>query len=455
MKIFTLLFCLVSFSSYANYLEDNLRRENWGGVEVIWLEDDSYPVYDVSIYFHGGAYTDAPGKYGETSLAFDLLTSGTTRYKQSEILDSLEFYGASYQASVTHEFTSYNVSGLVKDSIPTMKMVCHLFRNATYPKDELKKSVKRAQTGLRNLPSNHSALANRIFRELSLEGTGYEHPVGGTLKSLSKIDSSSLKRKLNFFNDSVKKRIYLKGPKAMANLKQVIEQDCKWGAVDNEVDTPVASEKGRKGSDKIVYLAPVDQANQAQIRIGNYMSAKEVAKEHELRAFTSQYMGGGFTSRLMQSIRVEKGLTYSIGAYASEQKNYGRKGINTFTKNATLPETLKAINEVVKASSDKIGDEVFAMAKRFSKGSYLFELESTSAFLSTLIYYDHIGRDYEEIYKFPKVVDGLSKDQVKKKVSELFSPDGQIVLVIGSKDLKKALEKEGYQVKTLKYQDYL
>ncbi|MEX1098937.1 MAG: insulinase family protein, partial [Bacteriovoracaceae bacterium] len=225
-------------------------------------------------------------------------------------------------------------------------------------------------------------------------------------------------------------------------------------AVDNKVDAPKVSKKQTKKGG-VVYLVPVPQANQAQIRIGNVMTSIETSQEHELTGFAAQFIGGGFTSRLMQEIRVEKGLTYSIGAYASEQKNYGRKGINTFTKNETVTETLEAIKRVLETNSKKIEDEHFAMAKRYAKGSYLFGLESTSAFLGNLIYFDHIGRAYEEIYKFPARVDSLTMEQVKRKVKELFDPKEQIILVLGSKKLKGPLEKAGYKVEELNYKDYL
>ena len=81
---------------------------------------------------------------------------------------------------------------------------------------------------------------------------------------------------------------------------------------------------------------PVPKANQAQIRVGRYLTYDESKKDHELMSLASKYMGGGFTSRLMQELRVKRGLTYSAGAYASTQKTYGRSGISTFTKNNTL-----------------------------------------------------------------------------------------------------------------------
>ena len=95
------------------------------------------------------------------------------------------------------------------------------------------------------------------------------------------------------------------------------------------------------------------------------------------------------------------------------------------------------------------------MAKRYAKGSYLFGLESTSAFLSNLIYFDHVGRDYEEIYKFPKAIDSLTKPMVMKKASELFNPDEQLIFVLGSNELEKSLKAAGFKVKKVNYKNFL
>ena len=73
-------------------------------------------------------------------------------------------------------------------------------------------------------------------------------------------------------------------------------------------------------------------------------------------------MGGGFTSRLVQGLRVEKGLTYSASAYASDQKRYGRSGINTFTKNESIVELLKTTKKIIEDSSKKVEKNTFLMA---------------------------------------------------------------------------------------------
>ena len=449
--MFTILFSQNLWAT--NYLDDNLNTMNWNGIDVVWLEDDQYPTYYLSVYFHAGAVEDAKGKAGQTDMMFNQLTSGTTRYSKQEIVNELEFFGASYGANVTHEYSTFSVNGLVKDMIPTMKMICHSFSNATYPVSEFKKTKKRILTSYKNLVTNHSALANRVFREVSLKKTAYKNPVSGTMKSIKAIKARDLHDKLLFFNKKVKKRIYIKGPKSIKALKNVFAKDCRWGGADYVTKLTKVTKK--PVANNTVYLVPVPKANQAQIRVGRYLTYGESQKEHELKSLASKYMGGGFTSRLMQELRVKRGLTYSAGAYASTQKTYGRSGISTFTKNKTLADTLKVIEEVITKESKSVEEGNFKHIKRFIKGNYLFGLESTSSFLETLLFFDHAGRDYEDIYKFPARIDEIKKNDLQDMIGKIYNWNSQTKLILGNKKLKKQLEKNGYTVKVLNYKNFL
>ncbi len=454
MKYILISFLLFSqFAVANNYLDENLKTMNWNGIEVIWLEDDSLPTYDVSIYFKEGALGDKKGLYGQTELMFAQLSSGTHRYTQKEIVESLEFFGAGYGSHVTHEYSTYSVSGLVKDFIPTMKMVCHLFDDATFPKKELKKTKRRIISGMKTIITSHPKLANHIFRYESLKGTGFEMPTTGKLKTIKRLGQKNLLNRLKHFNNAVQKRIYIKGPKQTKALKSIVINDCKWKGVKDVFTIPVVSKIPQSG--KIIFI-PVPNANQAQVRVGRTLMTSEVrAKQEELKAFTANFMGGGFTSRLVQRLRVEKGLTYSAGSYASEQKNYGRSGISTFTKNETIVELLNSIKEVITESSTAIKESNFNISKKNLKGNYLLGLESTSDFLQNLLYFDHIERKYSEIYDFSDNVNKLKVTDLQKMVDQIYGWDKQTVLVLGDKSLIKKLQKAGYKVLVKKYKDYL
>lgn len=456
MKKILLSLFIMSQSVYAsNYLDDNLHKLSWNDIEVVWLEDDSYPTYNLTVYFHAGALTDDKNKLGTTEFMFNEVTSGTTRYSKKEILDVLEFYGASYGGNTTHEYSTYSVSGLVKDMEPTMKMICHTFKNATFPEAEFKKTKKRALSSFQNIVNNHNALANRVFRNISLEGTPYENPVSGTKKSIQKITARDLHTKLKQFTNTVKKKIYIKGPKAIKNLESIILNDCGWNGKEGSTIVDAIGVKSEPIVDNTIYFVPVANANQAQIRMGRYLTQKESLMGYTVKEFASRFMGGGFTSRLMQELRVKRGLTYTASAYSSSQKGYGRSGINTFTKDSTLVETLKVIKATIESESTNVLLPNFEHSKNYLKGNYLFSLESSTAFLGNLLFFDHIGRNYNEIYTFRKEIDQVTPKILMETIGDLFNWDHQKKLVLGNKNLIKDLRKAGYKVKELNYKDYL
>lgn len=448
--IFLLLLSLNIFAS--SYLDDNLTKLNWNGVEVVWLQDSSLPTYDVSIYFAEGALGDHKIRSGETELMFDQLTSGTNRYKESEIVENLEFFGASYGANVTHESSYFTVAGLVKDMVPTMKMVCHLFSDSTFPAREFKRTQKQIISGKKSIITNHSALAGQIFRNISLKGSGYERPVSGTIGSIKKIRAKHLAKRLNHFNHKVKKRIYVKGPSSIKELENIFMNDCAWGKAEYVRERPIVK-AARKG--KIVFV-PMKGANQAQVKLGRIMTTQEVRDDQEIaRMLTSKYMGGGITSRLFQKLRTEKGLTYSVSAYVSQLGSYGRSGISTFTKNETIVELLKNIEEVISANSNAVLENNFVLSKGHLKGAYLFSLESTSALMGALMSLDHENKPYSVIENFPKEISAVTSEQVKLLVNKIFNWKEQIIVILGDKSLVKKLKKSGYKLEVVSYKKFL
>ncbi|MEC7275902.1 MAG: pitrilysin family protein [Bdellovibrionota bacterium] len=418
-----------------------VKKLKWQDLDVIYLEDDRFPTYDINIYFADGALSEGRVK-GLTDAAFSYLDLGTRRFSRQDISSNLEFFGAEYGGRVTHEYASYHISGLAKDVVPTMKKICHLFQDATFPDRELKKEKKRILDSLDNIESNPGALASRAFREISLQNTPYSYPAEGKKSDIKKWNSKLLKGKLSYFSNEVKKRIYLTGPKSVLNIEKVITNECGWkgqGQFQRTVSYKAPSEIKRPR----ITLIPLKGANQAQVRIGRFLN-EEVIKEEELMSLSAHYLGGGFTSRLMRVLRVENGLTYGVGAFAGGQKQYGRSGVSTSTKVESLETLLLKTKETLeKAASGKIEDANLLRAQGSLAGSYPFGFESNSAYLAQLSYLDHKGVDYSELFKFPERVRSFSKEEVSQKIKDIFTWNEQDIIIVGPKKLSSMLKKMG------------
>jgi zinc protease len=406
------------------------------------------------IYFADGALSDG-SQPGETQHAFNLMDSGTTKFSQKEILDQLEFLGTEFNAEVTHEYATISVTGLAKDLNTAMSQVCHVMRQANFPEDVVKKEIDIERSDLRTMVSSPQQLAERVFREITLDKTPYSYPVSGKLVDFSRYTTNSLRSKIDYFLNTVKKRIYLTGPKSILSVESILKNEC--GIVGTKYDfVRVVDEKIKKKKNyenKIVFV-PIPDANQVQVRIGRVLSSEEISdRTGDLLAM--EFLGGGFTSRLMREVRVKRGLTYSIGSYISAQKQYGRAAISTFTKNESINNLIDVIQETIsKIQTEGIKEEEFAHSRSSLVGSHPFKFELNRAFLMQLLILDHIERPYAELFNFNEAVVKYNALDIQKKINQVFGLGKQVILVVGDKKIESSLRKLSKKYGKLKVVDY-
>lgn len=443
----TLLFLVSSAAMGASFL-DSIKRMKWGDLDVVWIEDNKFPRFNAAIYFQDGSLSDPFS--GLTSGTFDQIASGTSKESQREISEFFDFYGVSLKNSVTHEYSVYTVQGLTKDIEPVMTKVCDLFNDAQYPQKELGSYISRSKSQLKNLVTSHSALADRIFRKITLSETPYAVPVEGTLATFDKLNPNGLKERLADLNKT-KKVLYLSGPSEVSKLKDILQNKCKWTS-----ETKVKNLVLKKPSPQsAIYLVPVQGANQAQIRIGRYIIPDEIKGKYDHFTFLAGFLGGGFTSKLVQELRVKRGLTYSAGAYVSMQKDYGRAGISTFSKNESAAEVISLVRDIFQdISAKKIKPEEFKHQQGHQIGGFAFGFEETSAFLTQIMLYDHQGRDLQELVNFPDVIASLNPESLAQANLEAFPWDRLSIVVVGDRSLEKSLSRIR-PVRILNYLDYL
>lgn len=431
----------------ASFIKD-VKKTKWKDLNVVWVEDEKFPRFTASFYFQDGAISDEFS--GMTQATFDLLTAGTSQQSQKEIAQYFDFYGAKLKHFVTHEYSVLSISGLTKDIQPLMGKVCELFKDAQYPQMEVNSYVSRSKSHLKNLVTSHSSLADRIFRQISLEGSSYEIPVEGKLESFDKINREKLSQRLKALSKT-KKTLYVAGPSEIKNLEDVINQKCNW-----ENSESIAEKDLKKpSSQSVIYLVPVPAANQAQIRIGRYMTREELKGKIDNFHFLASFLGGGFTSKLVQELRVKRGLTYSASAYVSVQKDYGRAGVSTFSKTETAAETISIIRDIFDdLASNKVSEKEFNHQKGNTIGGFAFGFEETSAFLGQLMLYEHQGRKIEDLEKFPENISKLKVGELSQADFEAFPWNRLTVVVVGDKSLEKSLSKIR-PVRIVNYEDYL
>lgn len=442
MRKLPLLFAgLLSLSAVAaDFRKDEVHRLDWSGHKATWLNDERYPMATFSIYFADGALRDLAKEAGTTQTVFDLLFSGTPKYSQQELSEFFDFYGVSFGANVTHEYSVLTFSALVKDLPEVVDRFCHVVREADFPRQELIPHKQRTIAKIRNMVGQHAALAERAFRAVMMKGSSYEYPTDGSVASLELMRSERLKDRWAELRDGAVKRFYIKGPKEALFIKDKFLSSCGWKTASTQsyrLKNPLSAMGHR------IFFVPVKGANQAQVRIGRYLAHGEARDPDERLNFATDYLGGGFTSKLIQEVRVKRGLTYSVSSYVSLQAEYGRSGISTFTKNETIGELLALLRDILNNSSNpsNLVAEDIDHVKKFVIGNYPFAFEGSDKFLLQLLSLDHNGEELDKLYRFPERVQALGPVELADGIRKLFTWDEQVIVVVGDPSIRSALEK--------------
>ena len=192
-----------------------------------------------------------------------------------------------------------------------------------------------------------------------------------------------------------------------------------------------------------IYIIDTPGSQQSEIRV----AAAGIVRKDQPDYFTSRvvgnYFGGSFNSRLNETIRVKKGLTYGARGGWSAQKMAGVFTISTFTKNATTGETVQAIfDEIKRLRSEPPKEKILTDTKNFFAGSFVRTRETPQAVAEDLwlIESQNLAPDYLD-----RLLESIAKTTANQCVDlakRTINPDKMVVIVVGDADkIKKDLEK--------------
>ncbi len=142
--------------------------------------------------------------------------------------------------------------------------------------------------------------------------------------------------------------------------------------------------------------------------------------------------GGGFSSRMMNSIRIEAGLVYSVFSYFVPGKLPGSFQVVLQTKSASTAEALRRVREEIERIRTATG-----LGRGASVGEALPDRQLPAAirfrrrdggFFSQVEFYG-LGLDYPE--RYTQLIDSVTKDDVLRVAQKYLHPDDAIVVVVG------------------------
>jgi zinc protease len=153
--------------------------------------------------------------------------------------------------------------------------------------------------------------------------------------------------------------------------------------------------------------------------------------------------GGGFSSRLMEEVRVKRGLAYSVGTSLAPARFASVLRGGVATQNDMVGDSLDIIRRELQTIADgEISQCDLDNAKSYLIGSYPLRFDANGKIASQLmgLRLDGLGPDYVDNRN--AMVAAVTLDELKRGARRLFNPKNLIVTVVGKPALRPAIDGE-------------
>jgi zinc protease len=266
--------------------------------------------FDIAV--RGGSSADPIGTEGLHRHAALLARRGAGKRDRAELDETLDSLGAALDVGPSRDSIQVSALALTRHLDAVVDLAADILAEPRFEEDEHARLLRETPQVLDEIRDDDSALATRWFDWLCSPGHPYGRTALGTESSLAKITLPAARAlwKREVVADNLV--IGLAGDIDEAAAARIVD---RLLARLPKTPRPVLSLAAPASPPSHRRLALVDKSDrtQAQIRIG-HQSIRYGAPETAALAVGEAILGGMFSSRIMQEIRVKRGWSYGAGA---------------------------------------------------------------------------------------------------------------------------------------------
>lgn len=396
------------------------------GLKIYYVRDNSLPRLSLTALVKVGTLGEPVEKAGVNSMVANMLDQGTKNRNAIQLADAFGALGTEFSASPGVDHSSFSSSALSTQANELLTLFHEVMTEPVFADAEIEKTRSLILSSLQKRIDNPSGFASRQMTRLLFADQGYGRDVMGTSESVRKLRKVDLIRHyLNTYRPN-NTLLAVAGRFDDGFVENLEKAFGSWEAKPVEEATVVALAKQSELQVRLVHKKGLAQT---QIR----MAAPAVTRaqpDYLAMRLASEALGGGFGARLMQRIRDDLGLTYSIYSGVSADRLQGVFSISTFTKNDSvgrlLDESLAVFEKFV---SEGITEKELEMAKAQLLGQFPRTLETSDQVAAQLVAIDAYGLPLSYLTEFERNVSKVNLTEANEAIRRHLAPRGLRVLI--------------------------
>lgn len=402
------------------------------GIRVAVVERKQLPTVSVSLLIDAGSDKEDAKKAGLASLTAGLLTKGTKNRTATEIAEQTEFNVSSVYAFSRSQAASVVMGSLVPNLDKGMEIFSDIVRNPIFPQAEVDLQKNQTLASLKSQLSDPTSIALYAGSVYSFR----QHPTGGTpasIEGLTRADVEAFYKSnyspaastLIFVGDITFEKAMADAEKYFGTWEGTKKTDKGWG-------TGIGSGSGSSSKDVFSRFLVLDLPESGQASV-NYFKlvggGGRGSADYYSASVLNSLLGGGYSSRLNQEIRIKRGLSYGARSFFTWRNSPTMFTVSTQTKEESAAEVAELIlAELNRLITTAPTSEDLTPRKSVLTGNFGRSLETNNGIASALGELYSLNVPASQLNSYVQGVDAIGGAAVTNFAKQNFV-NGDIVIV--------------------------
>lgn len=407
-----------------------IRSATTNGITVLFLEQHFIPTVEIHALVKVGSAQDPQDKAGLANLTASLLDEGTVTRTSRQFAEQIDFVGGSLAAHAAEDFTTASARVLKKDADLGFALLADMLQHPAFHKQDFERVRAQILGEIMSDDDDPGNVAMKAFHQLIFHGHPYSWPAHGTEETLNKITVADIQQ--------FHAREYLPNQTILVIVGDLTQEQATafvqnhFGSWKKGSSSPYLVKKPAPIERKMVQLIEKD-LTQSTIVLGHTGISRSNPDYYAVTVMNYILGAGGFSSRLMDSIRDKQGLAYGIMSHFDTRLMPGAFFINLQTRTDFTNQAITGVlNEVKGIRETPVTDQELSEAKSFIIGSFPLRVDSSAKLANVLaqVEFYNLGLDY--FTQYPKGIEKVTKDDVLRVAKQYLNPQHYALVVVGS-----------------------
>lgn len=416
------------------------RPEEWvmsNGLRVMYLKDRELPLVRGGLLMRTGTLWESPDRWGAIgALGVQLRQGGAGDRSADELDRRLEELSAGVASSAGGESLNVSFSCLSSDLDSVVGVFADVVRRPRFEQGRLDLWKGQNLEGIRRRVDDPSTVAGLALGELLYGWSPYgRYLLEEDVRRLSRSDLVALHREIVIPDGAI---FTVTGDVERREVERLLERylgDWQPGGVARPALPPVDSTP----TPGIYFLRlPFVQST---IYLGQLGVPRLTEDYIEIEGLNELFGSSGFGSFLMQRIRTELGLAYSVYGGIIPGPVRGKNIIALQTKGESSGTAIvESLGVLERLQREKVTDEKLAEAKRSISNSFIFRFDTLADALNRRALQEYLGypKDYDATY-LPKIA-RITPEDVRRTAERRWDRSKFVIVVVGDDTAYSAVQ---------------